>query len=81
MTDKQLEQGQRLKSKIDNIHSQLSLWEKARSVASISLNYIDGDYYRTTDTHYDGNFSVLKELILRQLRNRLEELEKEYAEL
>lgn len=81
MTDKQLKQGQMLKSKIDDIHSQLSLWEKARSVASISLNYIDGDYYRTTDTRYDGNFSGFKELILRQLKNRLEELEKEYAEL
>ena len=81
MTDEQLKQGQVLKADIDNIHSQISLWEKARSVVSISLNYIDGDYYRTTETHYDGSFSELKELTLRQLKNRLEELEKEYAEL
>lgn len=81
MTDEQLKQGQMLKSDIDNIHSQLSLWEKARSVVSISLNYIDGDRYRTTETSYRVNFSELKEWTLQQLKNRLEELEKEYAEL
>lgn len=81
MTDEQLKQGGMLKSDIDNIHSQIRLWEQARSVASISLNYIDGDRYRTTETHCNVNFSELKGLILRQLKNRLEELEKEYAEL
>lgn len=81
MTDEQLKQGQILKAGINNIHSQIRQWEQARSVASISLNYIDGDRYRTTETRCSVNFSELKGLILRHLKNRLEELEKEYAEL
>lgn len=81
MTDEQLKRGEELKYSIDDIHSQISLWEKARSVASIRLNYVDDEYYRTTETHYSGSFIELKESTLRQLKNRLEELEKEYAEL
>ena len=81
MNNEQLKRGQELKYAIDDIHDQISLWEKACSVASIRLNYVDDEYYRTTETPYRGSFSELKESTLRQLKNRLEELEKEYAEL
>ena len=81
MTDEQLFKGQSLKSNIEDIQSQIKLWENAVSVVEIKLNYNDGDRYRTTEVRYSNGFDELKELTLRNLKNRLERLEKEYREL
>lgn len=81
MTDEQLFKGQSLKLNIEDIQSQIKLWENAVSVVEIKLNYNDGDRYRTTEVRYSNGFDELKELTLRNLKNRLEGLEKEYREL
>lgn len=81
MTDEQLQKAQLLKSQIDSISHEIYIWEKAFRIQSIDLSYKEDDRYMSTTLSCLINFEGLKEFALRDLKRRLEELEKEYAEL
>ena len=84
MTDKQLKQGQDLKSKIDKLKIKIEYWEKATGITEINLRYLNAYPSESRFFSDDGdyvNFNVLKTLTLQTMRTELEILEKGYREL
>lgn len=84
MTDEQLKKGQDLKTRIDRLKSRIESWEKGTKITEIRIQY--PNIYPSENRIFadDGayvNFGVFKTLALQSMHNRLEELEKEYAEL
>lgn len=84
MTDKQLTRGRLLFDEIKELKNQINKWEKADRVQSLTIHY-PTDYPAGgndfTDRGEYVNWEVLRTLTLQSMNNRLQELEKEYAEL
>lgn len=84
MTEEQLNKGNRLKSSIDELRKRIAEWEKVEGIHGIELFYkvmYPAGIHYVSDNGSFVNFEVLKTLALNSMRQKLEELEKEYREL
>ena len=84
MTDEQLTRGKVLSDEIKELKNRIYKWKNADSVQSLTIHYptdypAGGNNY--TDRGEYVNWEVLRTLTLQSMNNRLQELEKEYAEL
>ena len=84
MTNEQLTRGKILSYEIKELKDRIYKWKKADRVQSLTIHYptdypAGGNDY--TDRGEYVNWEVLKTLTLQSMNNRLQELEKEFAEL
>ena len=81
-----LEKGNDLKKKIENIENQIQKWEGAKSIYNISLSKSVNSWdtknqdFNHIET-YPIDFEVLKTLALKKLNDKLSDLKKEFENL
>lgn len=84
MTDEQLTRGKVLSDEIKELKCRIDKWKRANRVQSLTIHYptdypVGGNDY--TERGEYVNWEVLRTLTLQSMNNKLQELEKEYAEL
>lgn len=81
-----LEKGNDLKKKIQNVEQQVEKWEGAKGIFNISFTATENSWdtkrqdFNNIET-YPIDFDVLKTLSLKKLNDKLSELKKEFENL